>query len=88
MQQDRFPEEFKLITNNKPVKKGPLVMYNPYIEKETGLIRVGERIEKADIPFEQKHPIILQNINTEIKNSISAKIIWSAHVYTLNGGTG
>lgn len=52
----------------------------PFIDKD-GILRVGGRISRAELPFEAKHPIILPK-----NNHLTKLLIEQAHQYTLHGG--
>ncbi len=73
VQSEAFPDEIKLLrrlknhpTNRKELKErkaklkrhSALFRLDPFIDEE-GLIRVGGRINRADVPFHIKHPVIL-----------------------------
>lgn len=53
VQYDNFSEELQLLSKNHPLKKGPLAMYAPYVDEATGLLRVGGRLDYADLPYDQ-----------------------------------
>ena len=58
-QRDTFAEEMKCLSRSEVVpKSSPLRKLNPIVDKD-GLLRVGGRIPLADIPWEEKHPIIV-----------------------------
>lgn len=53
---------------------------NPFID-EDGILRVGGRLEQADLPFEERHPAILPS-----HNEFVTLLIDNAHRLTLHGG--
>ncbi|XP_056093862.1 uncharacterized protein LOC130072671 [Rhinichthys klamathensis goyatoka] len=58
-QHDTFAEEIKCLSRGEVVpKSSSLRKLNPIVDKD-GLLRVGGRIPLADIPWEEKHPIIV-----------------------------
>lgn len=59
-QRSTFSEEFKHLEAGEFVSKtSKLYRLNPFID-DNGLIRVGERVEKAKtISFDERHPIVL-----------------------------
>lgn len=57
VQQRHFPEEYKLLLENKPVKSHFLRKLNPFMKDR--IIRVGGRLSNANIAFDHKHPILL-----------------------------
>nr|XP_055076729.1 uncharacterized protein LOC129455971 [Misgurnus anguillicaudatus] len=60
-QQNSFPEELKLLQNEKPVQRSSrLLKLSPELDKVTGLIRVGGRLRQAeDLDLSTVHPVIL-----------------------------
>ena len=59
VQSQAFEEEISALTNNVSVKgTSPMFKLNPFVD-ESGVIRVGGRLQKASIPDKVKHPIIL-----------------------------
>ncbi|KAL0811523.1 hypothetical protein ABMA28_009914 [Loxostege sticticalis] len=56
-QQKHYEKEFACVKANKPVK-GSLSALNPFVDKN-GLLRVGGRLENSQLPYAQKHPVIL-----------------------------
>lgn len=78
-QQKYFDAEFKLLTQNKPLK-GSLTSVNPFID-DKGLIRVGGRLDCATIPYSQKHPAVLPN-----NSRVTKLIINSEHIRNLHAG--
>lgn len=59
--------------------KSQLISMRPFMDKD-GLIRVGGRISKADIPYDQKHPVILPP-----KSRLCELLIHEAHCATEHG---
>ena len=59
VQIERFSEEISLIGRSKELNDSKLRNLNPFLCQSTGLLRVGGRIHKAELPEEKKHPIIL-----------------------------
>lgn len=59
VQHDVFAEEVKCLSRGDVISKSsPLRKLNPILDAD-GLLRVGGRISLADIPWEEKHPIIV-----------------------------
>ena len=70
-QEETFPEELRRLKKNKPVKpNSKLLSLSPILRKE-GLIRIGGRINRAPIPYDSRHPIILPRRHT-LTNQIAA----------------
>ncbi|CAK9829640.1 hypothetical protein ANTRET_LOCUS6943 [Anthophora retusa] len=76
-----FPEEHKKLRTNQIINKsGPLRELNPFIDK-TGIIRVGGRLSQANIPFNQKHPLVLP-----AKHHFTKLLILREHLRFLHAG--
>ncbi|XP_037528681.1 uncharacterized protein LOC119405929 [Rhipicephalus sanguineus] len=59
VQQDVFSEELRCIQRGEPVHKtSSLRKLDPFLDSH-GLIRVGGRLNKGDIPDEEKNPLII-----------------------------
>ncbi|XP_036347195.1 uncharacterized protein LOC118756543, partial [Rhagoletis pomonella] len=61
-------------------KSNPIKKLNPFICGE-GFLRVGGRLQLADIPANMKHPILLSK-----KNPLTLLLFTDAHTRTLHGG--
>jgi len=59
LQAEKFHNEIKGL-NTRSNEKSKLANLNPFLD-ENGLIRVGGRLQKANLSFTQKHPILLPN---------------------------
>lgn len=59
VQRDCFSQEISLLEDKRPVpKKSPLRRLDPFIDGN-GLVRVGGRLRRGDLPEEEKHPVII-----------------------------
>lgn len=59
VQKQEFHQEVTALTQKRAVKyNSKLLTLNPFVD-ELGVIRVGGRLRNADIPYEQKYPIVL-----------------------------
>ncbi|XP_018364037.1 PREDICTED: uncharacterized protein LOC108761807 [Trachymyrmex cornetzi] len=59
VQQECFPRELHNLKRQELVhSNSPIAALNPFLDEE-GIIRVGGRIKRADVPADQKHPIVL-----------------------------
>ena len=58
IQKSKLSEEFKRLRGRNNNKGGNLAALCPFIDEES-LLRVGGRLERANIAFSRKHPIIL-----------------------------
>lgn len=80
-QQQKFSEEIRQLKTRKHVsKKSVLSTLAPFLD-ENGVLRVGGRLQKADLLYEEKHPYIIPS-NTHL----TWLIIQDAHLKTLHGG--
>ncbi|XP_058446764.1 uncharacterized protein LOC131427516 [Malaya genurostris] len=71
VQLESFPEDLKLLQQNKNVhKKSLLRLLNPFID-ERGLIRVGGRLRFADEPYGIKHQIVIPGFHPFTKSLIN-----------------
>lgn len=61
-------------------KKSPIHSLSPFID-QTGVLRVGGRINQARVEYDKKHPMILP-----AKSHLTKLIILDAHIKTLHGG--
>ncbi|XP_013161253.1 PREDICTED: uncharacterized protein LOC106113074 [Papilio xuthus] len=76
-----FEEEIKLILEGKAVlKKSVLHTLCPVLD-QNGLLKVGGRIDKADVSYETRHPIILP-----ANSHLTQLLVADAHDKTLHGG--
>ncbi|XP_048484474.1 uncharacterized protein LOC125490156 isoform X2 [Plutella xylostella] len=78
-QKHYFESEMNALTSNKPIK-GNLSSLNPFID-DMGLLRVGGRLQHAQIPYFQKHPIILAK-----GSNITHLIIANEHKLLMHAG--
>lgn len=76
-----FAADIKLLkTTNKTKNNSKLSSLNPFLD-ENGLLRVGGRLQRSQLKYDQKHQLILP------KNHIySSLIIIEAHHLVLHGG--
>ena len=86
MQEEAFSEEIKLLANSKEQqrlpRRSPLFKLRPFLDDE-GLIRVGGRLQEAEAPYHEKHPVILP------KNSyLTELIVRHHHQRVKHGGRG
>ncbi|XP_071576788.1 uncharacterized protein [Temnothorax nylanderi] len=58
LQTAHFPEEIKGIKNKNLTTRSKIINLNPFLDAE-GLIRVGGRLQRSNLTFSQKHPILL-----------------------------
>ena len=89
VQEKAYSAEIKAIKKNNTVLKGsPLLKFNPVLTSD-GLIRIGGRIDKANVSYDMRHPILLpkqsplayliirdahQKVGHQGKNAMLAKV--------------
>lgn len=81
VQQSTFSLDMKNLANNKDVnKKSKLSQLNPFLDS-FGLLRVGGRLQKSNLSFNEIHPLILPH-----NHHFTTLLIREAHDLTLHGG--
>lgn len=82
VQHDVYENEINVLSNeNKQLEKSSaLIKLNPYVD-HNGILRVGGRIENADIKYEAKHQIILPR-----SHNVTKLIIRMTHQHSIHGG--
>lgn len=77
LQTQEFAKEIKILTtqdnDSKIPKNSPLYRLNPFLD-DMGLLRVGGKLARADIPLEERHPLIMPK-----KHPITMQIMRSVH---------
>ena len=59
VQRESYSQELKCLQNSQHIEKGNAIRsLAPFIGRD-GLIRVGGRCEQQDVPYNQRHPIVL-----------------------------
>lgn len=80
-QREGFLEEIEGLKKSEGInKKSKLTSLNPFLDSE-GILRVGGRLQQADIVQNMKHPILIPH-----KTHLSNLIVADAHKRTLHGG--
>ncbi|XP_024867060.1 uncharacterized protein LOC112451591 [Temnothorax curvispinosus] len=80
IQHQHFNNEIQAIRKGKLLpRNSPLRNLTPFVDGK-GTLRVGGRLEQANLPFEEKHPAILP------KHRVSTLIVEDAHLRCLHGG--
>ena len=75
VQQDAYKEDYEQLKAGEALSKSSrLLKLDPYYDKTDQVIRVGGRLQFADIPEETKHQIILPHGHTKV-----AKMIVDVH---------
>ena len=62
LQSTHFSKELQELHLQTQIRDRCIAKLNPFLDKD-GLIRVGGRLENANIPYDQKHPILLPSHN-------------------------
>lgn len=79
-QYDTFAHDIKTLKEGKFLHAILLKQLNPFLDPY-GIMRVGGRLEKANIHYDKKHPIILHN-----DHKFTRVIIYNEHIKHLHGG--
>ena len=61
-QQDRFGAEIESLSKNRPIARGSSIA-SPHPQLTDEVLRVGGHIDKAVLPWETKHPIVLDYLH-------------------------
>eukprot|EP00794_Sanderia_malayensis_P003872 gene3872-4415_t len=81
VQQESYPEEVQHLQNKQHISRdSPLRKLAPTIG-ENGLIRVGGRCERQEVPYNQKHPLVLPQ-----KSHVTELVIRHYHEATRHQG--
>ena len=78
-----FPEEIKALEKNGRIsRKSPIFKMDAFLDKD-GLIRAGGRLRRGPLPYELKHPIVLEG-----RNAVVRALIEHIHNKTHHQGRG
>jgi Pao retrotransposon peptidase. len=80
IQKTQFTREIEQISQSGGAKKCRIASLNPILDDD-GLLRVGGRLERADLPFTQKHPLLLPT-----HNHVTDLIIRETHMANYHSG--
>ena len=75
-----FSEEITVLRRGKGLMKGRLLSLHPFLDSR-GLLRVGGRQALSQLPYNQRHPIILSG-----KNKLTRMIMQAEHLRLLHAG--
>ena len=82
VQRSDFPQEVAHLQDGKPVEKSSILyQFQPFLDSD-GIMRVKGRLEKADLPYDAKHPIILSP-----QSAFTRLVIEREHGRLLHAGT-
>ncbi|XP_023247073.1 uncharacterized protein LOC111643447 [Copidosoma floridanum] len=80
IQLERFSVEIKLLRNERNLSYTKIAALSPFLD-EHGLLRVGGRLGNSQIPYTQKHPILLPS-----RHYVTDLIIRETHGKLLHAG--
>ncbi|XP_068238415.1 uncharacterized protein [Palaemon carinicauda] len=82
VQREVFGDVVKALSRKLSVgKSGPIYKLDPFLDSEDGLLKVGGRIRKSDIPQSAKHPILLPK-----KHHVTTLLIRHEHELLAHSG--
>ncbi|XP_068234193.1 uncharacterized protein [Palaemon carinicauda] len=82
VQREVFGDEVKALSRELSVgKSSPIYKLDPFLDSEDGLLKVGGRIRKSDIPRYAKHPILLPK-----KHHVTTLLIRHKHELLAHSG--
>lgn len=80
-QRETFPLELNSINERKPLnKQSKILSLSPFID-DSGILRVGGRLNNSNLDYNQKHPIILPS-----KHPLTKLLIHQTHIDNLHCG--
>lgn len=74
LQENCFEKELAEFKTQKPLSNKAILQLNPFID-DSGILRVGGRLTHSNLPFEQKHPMLLPS-----KNKIVRLLLTNEHI--------
>ena len=81
LQKASFPKEYAALQNHKKVSNSsPLITLRPFLDSK-GCIRVGGRLRKSFLPYNEKNPFVISKYTY-----FSKLLIQQAHLKSLHGG--
>ncbi|XP_064082740.1 uncharacterized protein LOC135198761 [Macrobrachium nipponense] len=82
VQREAFGDEVKALSRELSVgKSSPIYKLDPFLDSEDGLLKVGGRIRRSDIPQSAKHPILLPK-----KHHVTTLLIRHEHELLAHSG--
>ena len=80
-QKASFPKEYAALQNHKKVSNSsPLITLSPFLDSK-GCIRVGGRLRKSFLSYNEKHPFVISKYI-----HFSKLLMQQAHLKSLHGG--
>ena len=81
-QQEAFATEIEQLRADEAIRRSSKILcLTPFLDPD-GLLRVGGRIGRVELPYDNKHPVILP-----AKHPLTSLIIWEFHRRLLHTGT-
>lgn len=81
-QEEAFGDDIHRLKGGRAVKAvSKLLPFNPFVD-DVGLLRMGGRIDKSDLPYDAKHPPLLPG-----RHPFTRQIIQAFHERLLHAGT-
>lgn len=74
---DSFAPELKALQGGS-ILKGAIAKLNPFVDPE-GLIRVGGRLRKANLPFGRRHPLLLPKVGPLVQLLVHDRHVRNFH---------
>ena len=72
---ESFPQEVATLKKNLPISsKNKFVSLSPFLDEDGIMVRVGCRIERANIPYSGRHPLVLSP-----DHELSRLIVMNSH---------
>ena len=82
VQKEYYPEEIKRLKDNEHIKRdSPIIQLSPYIDENTGMVRMRGRVQNASLTDSEKHPIILPHQSHLVK-----LLVQHVHLSQLHAG--
>lgn len=82
VQKQTFPVEYKVLSNNKNLNSSSTILSLSPFMTDDGLIRVGGRLNNANLDFDARHPILLPR-----NHILTQRILEREHMRNAHAGT-
>ncbi|XP_058802443.1 uncharacterized protein LOC131670671 [Phymastichus coffea] len=79
-QRQTFADEIKLLQGPAPRLQASLRALEPFLD-EDGLLRVGGRLSQSPLPYDERHPVLLDG-----RSHLAKLVLRWAHARSLHGG--
>ncbi|CAG7825062.1 unnamed protein product [Allacma fusca] len=81
VQENEYSEELKALSRKESISSRSKILSLCPILDQNGLLRVGGRLRKSHLPYDQKHPVLLPRSHV-----LTKLIVEEVHQYLLHGG--